>query len=68
MKKIPITDMDYVELHAEKLKENNALFEEQKRFIESQLFGNRSLNTNMFGKGNSFKKKCREYLKKLGKI
>ena len=66
--KIPLTDLDYVELFAEKLRDDNSLFTQQKMLIESQLQGSRSLFKNTFGTGTEFKEKSREYLKKIGLI
>ena len=43
------TKLDYVEMYANKLKEDNRLFAQQKMLIESQLKGSASL----FGK-NAF--------------
>ena len=45
----PKTDLDYVELYAEKLKKDNRLFKQQKKLIESQLKSSSSLFRNMFG-------------------
>jgi len=61
---IPKTDLDYVELYAKKLKKDNSLFKQQKMLIESQLKGSSSLFKNMFGK-TDFKKKAREYIRKV---
>ncbi len=33
----PKNDLDYVELYAERLKEDNRLFKQQKKLIESRL-------------------------------
>lgn len=65
IKKIPKTDLDYVKLYAENLRENPALFEQQKMLIDSQIKANRSLFKN-FGKKNEFKLNARKYLKDLG--
>jgi len=62
----PITDMDYVELYAEKLKKDPSLFKQQKMLIDSQIKASQSLFTNMFGVGEEFKKNAREYLKGIG--
>jgi len=59
-------NIDYVKFYAEKLKEDNSLFEQQKKLIESQLNGSFSLFTNMF-KGD-FKTNARKYLKGIGLI
>ncbi|MBD3313335.1 hypothetical protein GF345_02745 [Candidatus Woesearchaeota archaeon] len=61
---MPKTDLDHVELYAKKLKEDNSLFMQQKKFIESQLKSSSSLFRNMFGKSD-FKKKAREYIKNM---
>ncbi len=58
-------EIDYVELYAEKLKNDNSLFKQQKMLIESQLKASSSLFRNMF-KGEDYKKKAREYLKGIG--
>lgn len=60
----PRTDMDYVELYAKKLKEDNSLFRQQKKLIESQLKSSSSLFKNMFGKAD-FKENARKYLRKI---
>lgn len=60
------SDMDFVELYARRLKENNSLFSQQKVLIESQMKSSRSFFKN-FLKGN-FKKNARDYLKKRGLI
>lgn len=59
-------DLDYVALYAEALKKDNALFEQQKMLIESQLTASSSLFTRMF-KGN-FKVNARSYLRRIGLI
>jgi len=60
------TDLDYVELYAEKLKNNNKLFAQQKKLIEAQLKASSSLFKNMFRK--DFKKLARKYLRERGII
>ncbi len=65
---IPIKDSDYVELYAEKLKNDNSLFKQQKMLIESQLHSSSSIFRKMFGKGDSFKINARKYLKSIGLI
>ncbi|MBS3158833.1 hypothetical protein J4206_06110 [Candidatus Woesearchaeota archaeon] len=67
-KTIPKTDMDYVELYANKLKEDNSLFKQQKMLIESQLHASSSLFSKMFGRGKKFKVNARKYLKEVGII
>ena len=59
----PETDMDYVELFALKLLEEPALFQQQKKLIESQLKSSRMIFRQKFGAGEKFKDKAREYLK-----
>ncbi|NCN39576.1 MAG: hypothetical protein COY38_00755 [Candidatus Aenigmarchaeota archaeon CG_4_10_14_0_8_um_filter_37_24] len=63
----PKTDMDYIELYAEKLKSDNSLFKQQKKLIESQLKGSSSLFSNMFS-GKNFKADARKYLRARGLI
>lgn len=58
----PKKDMDYVELYATKLKNDNRVFKEQKELIESQLESSQSIFKKMFGKKN-FKANARKYLK-----
>ncbi|PIN91195.1 hypothetical protein COU57_01535 [Candidatus Pacearchaeota archaeon CG10_big_fil_rev_8_21_14_0_10_32_14] len=57
--------MDYVEYYALKLKENNKLFSQHKKFIESQYKGSSTLFRNSYGKGEEFKKNARTYLKSM---
>ncbi len=57
----PKTDLDYVELYAERLKKDNTLFKQQKKLIESQLKSSSSLFRNMFGRAD-FRKNARKYL------
>ncbi len=66
MKK-PISDLDYVEFYAKKMKKDNSLFKQQKALIESQLQGSSSLFKNAFSEGD-FKTLAREYLQKVGLI
>lgn len=61
-----MNDIDYVELFARKLKENNKLFGQQKMIINSQLKSSKELFRKMFG--NDFKLNARIYLKKRGLI
>ena len=56
-------DMHYVKIYAEKLKEDNKLFRQHKKFIESQLNGSESLFKKMFGK--NFKLNARKYLREI---
>ena len=64
MKKVPITDMDYVKLYAKALKNNSELFKQQKMLIESQLKASRELFLKRFGE-KDFKLKAREYLRRI---
>ena len=57
-------EIDYVKLYAERLKNDNSIFAEQKSLIESQMKSSSSFFSNAF-KGN-FKKQAREYLRKAG--
>ena len=57
-------ELDYVTMYAEALKKDNALFEQQKMLIESQMAASASLFKNMFGA--NFKEKARTYLKNTG--
>ena len=61
--KIPLTDMDYVELYAKRLKHDPSLFRQQKLLIESQLQSSHSLFKAMFGK--NFKENARKYLRSV---
>jgi hypothetical protein len=65
--KIPKTDLDYVEIYAENLRDNPKLFNQQKVFIESQMKSSRSFFQNLF-KGKDFKTEARKYLKGRGLI
>lgn len=65
--KRPLSDLDYVVIYAEKMKEDNSLFKQQKVLIESQLQGSHSLFKNAFSEGD-FKTLAREYLRKVGLI
>tara|TARA_Y100000310_G_C20379859_1_gene667562 strand:+ start:251 stop:439 length:189 start_codon:yes stop_codon:yes gene_type:complete len=58
--------IDYIKIYAEKLKQDNSIFKQQKLLIESQMKGSSSLFKNMFKK--NFKKEARDYLKKRGLI
>lgn len=66
MKK-PTSNVDYVRFYAEKLKNDNCYFEQQKMLIESQLEGSRSVFKNMFSK-KEFKSGARKYLRGVGLI
>ena len=61
----PKSDLDYVELYAEKLKKDNSLFKQQKKLIESQLHSSSSLFKKMFA-GRDFKVCARKYLRGIG--
>ncbi|MEN7982679.1 MAG: hypothetical protein ABFQ65_04500 [Nanoarchaeota archaeon] len=60
-----LTDLDYVEIYSEKLKNNFFIFEQQKKLINSQIQGSLSIMRNMFGKYN-FKLEARKYLREVG--
>jgi len=60
-----MNDLDYVELYANRIKNDNRLFSQQKKMIESQLHSSSSLFTKMLS-GSNFKKAAREYLKNAG--
>ena len=62
---IPKTDLDYVEIYAEKLKENPKFFKQQKKLIESQLKSSSELIKQRFPKEN-FKISMRNHLRKIG--
>jgi hypothetical protein len=61
-----LKEIDYVRLYAERLREDNGLFEQQKRFLDGQYAASRSLFKNMFRKG--FKRGARAYLRGRGLI
>lgn len=63
--KVPIKELDYVELYAESIKDNPSFFEQQKLLIESQMSASNSIFKNNF-KNEKFKEKAREYLRKIG--
>lgn len=65
---IPTTDLDYIELYANKLKKDNSFFRQQKILIESQLHGSSDLFKKMFGTKNNFKINARKHLKSIGLI
>jgi hypothetical protein len=60
-----MTDLDYIELYANRLKHDNSLFEQQKLIIDSQIRGSHSLFKNMFA-GKDFKTEARKYLRSIG--
>ncbi len=65
LKQIPKTDLDYVEIYAEKLKENPKFFKQQKELIDSQLIASSDLTKKRFSKEN-FKTEIRKYLLEIG--
>jgi len=66
--KVPVGNLDYVEIYAMKLRKDNSFFVQQKKLIESQLYGSSSLFKNMFTDRKDFKINARKYLKKIGLI
>ena len=60
-----LTDLEYVELYAERLKHDNSLFDQQRRLIESQFTGSSSLFKKQFA-GAEFKQSARNYLTGIG--
>jgi hypothetical protein len=60
-------DSDYIELYANKLKEDNRIFNQQKILIESQMHSSKAIFKNKFGTKN-FKENARKYLKEIGLI
>jgi len=66
MKKIPVKDLDYVELYAENLREDSSLFEQQGELVDSQIESSVSIFKEKFKE--DFKKAAREYLKSVGLI
>jgi hypothetical protein len=62
---IPKTDMDYIDLYAEKLKCDNSVFNQHKKLIESQMKSSSEIFKNRFGKGAAFKKNARIYLRSI---
>jgi len=65
IKKIPQTNLDYIEIYTENLKENSEFFKQQKMIIDSQIKSSRSFFNNLF-KGKDFKTEARKYLKERG--
>lgn len=59
-----MTDLDYVEYYAEKLKQDNKFFVQHKLLIDSQILASRSIFRNKF-KGQDFKTEARKYLREL---
>ncbi len=62
-----MTDLDYVIFYAEKLRDDNRFFVQQRKLIDSQLKASSSLFKNMFG-DEDFKINARKYLKGVGLI
>lgn len=67
MKKI-LDRKDFVAFYARQLIKDPSLFDQQKRFIESQMDTSHQLFRKKFGRGKQFKVKARKYLKELGLI
>ncbi len=65
LKQIPKSDLDYIEIYAEKLRENPEFFKQQKELIESQLSSSSDLTKKRFSKEN-FKAQVRAHLKEIG--
>ncbi len=63
----PLNDVDYVELYALKLREDNRFFRQQKIIIESQMKSSKEIFRRKFGSGKRFRINARAYLKKLEK-
>ena len=61
------SDMDFVVFYAEEILRNSKLFDQHKKFIESQMNASKELFYK-FGKGENFKLNAREYLKGRGLI
>ena len=59
--------LDYIEIYAEALKNDNGIFKQQKMLIDSQMQSSRSFFKSYF-KGQNFKEAARKYLKAVGKI
>ncbi|MCX6750023.1 MAG: hypothetical protein NTZ83_01045 [Candidatus Pacearchaeota archaeon] len=64
LKQIPKTDLDYVILYAEKLKENPKFFVQQKELIDSQLTASSELTKKRFSK-TDFKNSVRKHLREI---
>ena len=61
-----VNDSDYIIYYSEKLKLDSSLFEQQRKFLNSQLKSSIAVFANW--KGNDFKKRAREYLNARGLI
>jgi hypothetical protein len=59
-------DIDFVVYYAEKLKEDNKFFQQQKVFLESQIKASKSIFSAW--QGRDFKKRARKYLAGRGII
>ena len=57
LSKTPLTDLEYVEFYAEKMREDNKYFAQQKMLIDSQIKSSRTLFQNRFT--TDFKKEAR---------
>lgn len=68
LKKIPKTDLEYVEFYSLKLKQDSSLFKQQNQLINSQINSSKNLFRKIFGAGKGFKKKARKYLNERGII
>lgn len=68
IKTIPQSDLDYVEIYAENLKNNNKLFKQQKELIDSQTISGAALTKKRFGSKyeKDFKTNARKHLRKIG--
>jgi len=66
MNHVPLTNLDYVEFYARKLKQNPEIFIQQKKLIESQMKSSKEIFRKKFGK--NFKENARKYLRKIGLI
>jgi len=65
--KAPLTDIEYIEYYAKRLKNNSKYFKQQKEFIESQMKISSSLFLRRFSK-EDFNANAREYLKNIGML
>lgn len=61
-------EIDYVTYYAERLREDNSIFKQQKMLIESQMKASQELFRKMFGTGEEFKRNARKYLRERGLI
>ena len=58
-------EMDYVGFYADSMKRDSRIFEQQKRFLESQMSSSASLFKNMLGT-KDFERHARLYLARSG--